>query len=179
MNKLTVAIGSLVAGLLFGTVAVVVFLVASDDQTAKAPKPKVAEKKPAANPGTISVQKYDQAAAEREKLRLIQEQDREEAARDLRERQQQLAAEVERRETFDRNVELDKKLRMEEDARRIGSLSKQEYLQAKRALGIVKMRGQDGFERLPPTIVRQAALIDPDLIADMQRIAGLKRLGKN
>jgi hypothetical protein len=73
---------------------------------------------------------------------------------------------------------LDRKLRAAEDARRIGSLSRGEYLQAQRALELVKRVGQPGFERLSADVKRHAALIAPQLIEEMERVLGEQRRAK-
>jgi hypothetical protein len=76
----------------------------------------------------------------------------------------------------DKLKEIELKQQKEADAIRIGSMGAGERRQSLRALQIVKERGQDGFERLSPTIIQQAARLDPYLIADMQKKLGEQRI---
>lgn len=71
-----------------------------------------------------------------------------------------------------------KKQRMEETARRLGRLSAFEYKQATRAMELVMRAGDGGFDRLSSQVKQQAALIDPDFIADLERKLAERRLKK-
>jgi hypothetical protein len=127
-----------------------------------------------AKPGKKKLQEpFDDARVKEAELqqRIRDGEQRGRMAMQEEERQQR---EIERWEAEDKTAQ--KKLRMEETVRRLGSLSEGELLQGKRSLAIVKMRGEEGFERLSTTVKNQAWLIDPGYIEEMERKLGERRL---
>jgi hypothetical protein len=71
-----------------------------------------------------------------------------------------------------------KRLKKQDLIERIGRLSAIQRFRAERALQMVNRAGDEGFDRLPQSVIEDAALLDPDLIREKRRISGEKYLKK-
>jgi hypothetical protein len=126
--------------------------------------------------GAVQFERMAGTAADNATMRLQQE--RGELQRrevDLAERRNQLArATVEILQAELQILQM-RNQRMGEDTRRLGGLSRGEYRQAQRAAELLRHRGPESIDRLSPELLRRAGLIDPTLLADMQRSLGQRR----